>query len=96
MNGTGNGEITDNKGEIKVIIRTLACVLVICVIGVLILIFCKKEIPTELWLLTSNCFTALATMLVKTAPTSSSPAEPKIVNPPAEPVLAAPQPPTKT
>jgi hypothetical protein len=74
MNGTGDG--TDNKGEIKVIVRTLATGLILCLFGMFILVFCNKEIPSELWLLTSNLATALTAMLVKTSPTSSTPAEP--------------------
>lgn len=70
-NGTGDG--ADNKGEIQVIVRTLAIALLACLLGDFFLLYVGKAIPTELWLLTSNCFTALATMLVKTSPTASAP-----------------------
>lgn len=72
MNGTGNGQPESNQGQIKIIVRTLACVLVLCVLGLFALLYQAKTIPTELWMLTSNSFTALATMLVKTTPTSST------------------------
>lgn len=69
-----NGKPESNQGQIKIIVRTLAGVLVLCVIGIFWLLYHDKPIPTELWMLTSNSFTALATMLVKTTPTSSTPA----------------------
>lgn len=76
-NGTGDG--ADNKSEIQVIVRTLAIALLACLLGDFFLLYVGKTIPTELWLLTSNCFTALATMLVKTSPTSSTPTnQPKL------------------
>jgi hypothetical protein len=71
VNGTGDGG--DNKGEIKVIVRTLATAFVMCVIGLFALIYNDKKIPTEMWLLTTNVGTALMTMLVKTSPTASTP-----------------------
>lgn len=69
-----NGKPESNQGQIKIIVRTLAIVLGICVLGIFVLLFYQRTIPTELWMLTSNSFTALATMLVKTTPTSSTPA----------------------
>lgn len=77
MNGTGNGKPESNQGQIKIIVRTLASVLVLCVLGIFALLYQNNTIPTELWMLTSNSFTALATMLVKTTPTSSTPSEQK-------------------
>lgn len=73
MNGTGNGKPESNQGQIQIIVRTLAIVLGICVLGIFVLLFYGRTIPTELWMLTSNSFTALATMLVKTTPTSAAP-----------------------
>ena len=75
MNGTGNGET--NKGVITTIIYTLAVVCLVCVTGVFVLVFHAKEVPTELWLLTSNAMTGLTAMLVKTTPTPSTPNEQK-------------------
>lgn len=72
MNGTGDGGPATNQGQISVIVRTLAVVCFCCVVGIFILIYQEKKIPTELWLLTSNAMTALTAMLVKTTPTAST------------------------
>lgn len=68
----GDSKLESNQGQIKIIVRTLAGVLVLCVLGIFWLLYNDKPIPTELWMLTSNSFTALATMLVKTTPTTST------------------------
>lgn len=88
--GTGNGKAETNQGQIKIIVRTLAAVLVLCVIGIFWLLYSSKTIPTELWMLTSNSFTALATMLVKTTPTSST-QDVHVTNPAKDPVNTADQ-----
>lgn len=89
--GTWNGKAETNQGQIKIIVRTLAAVLVLCVIGIFWLLYSSKPIPTELWMLTSNSFTALATMLVKTTPTSST-QDVHVTNPPKDPVNTSDQP----
>ena len=76
MNGT-----TDNSGEIKVIIRTLAFLAGVCVIAVAILAYFQKQIPPELNTLTGGLVGSLTAMLVKTAPTTSSPSIPEPVKP---------------
>lgn len=68
----GDGKLESNQGQIQIIVRTLAAVLVLCVAGIFVLLYYERPIPTELWMLTSNSFTALATMLVKTTPTTST------------------------
>ena len=73
MNGTGDGKVESNQGQIKIIVRTLAIIAGACVLGLFVLIFCDKKIPSELWLLSSNVVTALISMLVKTTPTASLP-----------------------
>jgi hypothetical protein len=72
MNGTGS----DNSGEIKVIIRTLAILAVICVISECILSYLQLKIAPELNTLTGGLVGSLTAMLVKTAPTTATPAEP--------------------
>lgn len=73
-NGTGDGTV-DNKGEIKVIVRTLSICLGLSIIGMFVLVYQDKKIPTELWLLTSNLATAVIAMLTKTSATVSQPPE---------------------
>lgn len=75
MHGTGNGHLESNQGQIKVIVRTLAVIAPACVLGIFVLVFYGKTVPTEMWLLTSNVVTALISMLVKTTPTVSAPPE---------------------
>lgn len=91
MTGTGDGKKETNQSQISVIVRTLASVLVLCVLGLFWLLYNGKTIPTELWMLTSNSFTALATMLVKTTPTSTS-QDVHVTNQPKDPVPTDPQP----
>jgi hypothetical protein len=70
MNGTGDGG--DNKGEIKVIIRTLAGLAIICVLAECVLSYLGKQIPPELNTLTGGLVGSLTAMLVKTSPTQAS------------------------
>ena len=70
---TNTSAPNDNKDVIKTVIRALAIIAVGSVLGIFILIYLDKTIPTELWLLTTNALTALTAMLVKTSPTQSSP-----------------------
>lgn len=90
MTGTGDGKKETNQSQISVIVRTLAGVLVLCILGIFWLLYSGKTIPTELWILTSNSFTALATMLVKTTPTAST-QDVHVTNPPKDPVNTADQ-----
>jgi hypothetical protein len=71
MNGTGDG--SDNKGEIKVIIRTVAVLAFVCVASECILSYFAKQIPPELNTLTGGLVASLTAMLVKTSPTPSNP-----------------------
>jgi hypothetical protein len=71
MNGTGDG--SDNKGEIKVIVRTLASLAIICVLAECALGYTGKQIPPELNTLAGGLVAALTAMLVKTSPTPSTP-----------------------
>jgi hypothetical protein len=70
MNGTGDG--SDNKSEIKVIIRTLAGLAIICVLAECVLSYLGKQIPPELNTLTGGLVGSLTAMLVKTSPTQTS------------------------
>lgn len=78
-----NGTAT-NQSQISVIVRTLAVVCFCCVVGIFVLVYQEKKIPTELWLLTSNAMTALTAMLVKTTPTAST-QDVHVTNPPTKP-----------
>jgi hypothetical protein len=49
--------------------------LVLSIIGIFILVYQDRKIPTELWLLTSNLATAVIAMLTKTSATVSQPPE---------------------
>lgn len=91
MTGTGDDKRESNQSQIRVIVFTLAGVLVLCVGGIFWLLYHDKPIPTELWMLTSNSFTALATMLVKTTPTSAS-QDVHVTNKPKDAVPTDPQP----
>jgi hypothetical protein len=71
MNGTGDGN--DNKGEIKVIIRTVAVLAFACVVSECVLSYLGTQIPPELNTLTGGLVASLTAMLVKTSPTSSTP-----------------------
>jgi hypothetical protein len=82
MNGTGSG--TDNQGEIKVIIRTIATLAFLCVSSICVLAYLDKQVPPELNTLTGGLVAALTAMLVKTTPTSSKPQE--VTNPPDKPI----------
>jgi hypothetical protein len=80
MNGN-----TDNSGEIKVIIRTLALLAFVCVVAECLLSYLLIKIPSELNTITGGLVSALTAMLVKTAPTSSTPPPPDVTlttNPP--------------
>lgn len=72
INGTGNGKPESNQSQISWIVRTLAAVLVICVVGIFMLLYGGKPVPNELWMLTSQSFAGLAAMLAKTYATPTS------------------------
>ncbi len=61
-----------NKNVITLIVGVLAIAGIICLVGLFTLIGFNRTIPTELWLLTSNIFTAITAMLVKTSPTATT------------------------
>lgn len=68
-NGTGDG--SDNKGEIKVIVRSVAILAFVCVASECALAYFGKQIPPELNTLTGGLVASLTAMLVKTSPTPS-------------------------
>lgn len=89
----GNTPPSDNSGEIKVIIRTLAVLAFLCVSAVCVLSYFQLKIPPELNTLTAGLVGSLGAMLVKTAPTPSStltePIPTKIEQPSGQPVPVA-------
>ena len=92
MNGT-----TTNKGQIYIIVCSIAILAVICVVTVCVLSYLQIKVPPELNTLTGGLVGYLAAMLVKTSPTETLKAPPppspdgpptpvQVVNKPADPV----------
>ncbi len=94
MNGT-----TTNKGQIYVIVCSIAILAVICVGTICVLSYLEIKVPPELNTITGGLVGYLASMLTKTTPTETTkqplpPSPPptngvtdvKVVNPPTDPV----------
>jgi hypothetical protein len=89
-------ETTTNKGQIYIIVVTIAFLALLCVSTTCWLAYLGQDVPQALSLLTGGFSGALTTMLTKTTPTQSTtvsatpvtavPAKVTVVNQPDNPV----------